>query len=406
VHIYLEKLASSTLFESYVLNEVNQSPPARECSDIYYGNNGEDCDPSRNSKKRCKSFYGCRNNKCTYAHIGSQCSLDTDCDLNDPLLGAVRCVNNICIKPRYNGQFCSHDRHCFGGSCQNSLCAGRKLGTACEPQKLVQCDQNLYCDLYTKKCENQLNLGDQCSYFGENNEGDWGIEQGSNYMITCKGGLKCSGPYGRKACLQWRSGEVGSPCNWDRDGSSSCRFGLFCGYDSRCSNLMNIYPSFACIGSPRNCTFAENEDCICNAGTKIGTCKSTADFDKCGFNKVAQEYRDCFQRNNCAYEKNFFTSWLLDSVDRESCGGKNCGHLLRGVMCCAFEKYRREKFSQYAVGPLGCSNNAGTVVLVILSVICVTGLIVVSIAIALGIVGVVIWKKRKQQDQNAFQNIE
>lgn len=41
----------------------NQPPPVRQCDASYYGNNGESCD---GNLRKCKWFYVCKNNKCTY----------------------------------------------------------------------------------------------------------------------------------------------------------------------------------------------------------------------------------------------------------------------------------------------------------------------------------------------------
>jgi len=205
-----------------------------------------------------------------------------------------------------------------------------------------------------KKCERQLGEGDYCTYFGENNDDESKIEQGSNFMVICKGGLKCMGPYQRKACFQYRNGDVGTPCSWERDRSQACKFGLVCGFDGKCGNYLEMYPSYQCNGSPKNCTFAGDEGCICDGALK-SVCKKTSDATQCGFNKVATDYRNCLARFNCAYEKNFLNSWTLDIFDRDSCMGKNCGNLARNLMCCAFDKYNTERYSYYQIGPLGCN---------------------------------------------------
>jgi hypothetical protein len=48
-----------------------------------------------------------------------------------------------------------------------------------------------------------------------------------------------------------------------------------------------MYPSYLCNGAPRNCSYDENEDCICDGSPTNPQCKKTTDLYKCGFNKVA-----------------------------------------------------------------------------------------------------------------------
>jgi len=286
---------------------------------------------------------------------------------------------------------------------KKNVCAGKLFGDSCDPKMLVQCNQGLYCDVFTNKCERQLGEGDFCSYFGENNDDESRIAQGSNFMVVCKGGLKCMGPYQRKACFKYRAGDVGYPCNWDRDRNQACKFGLVCGFDGKCGNYFDVYPSYQCNGAKRNCTFAGDEGCICDSSPNSATCKKTTDVTQCGFNRVANEYRDCLSRNNCAYEKNFLLSWTLDVFDGDSCMGKNCGGLSRTLMCCAFEKYNTERYSYYQIGPLGC-NISGILITLLIVFLFIVFVSIAIIVILGGVIGFLLWKNKK--DTNEFQNIE
>jgi hypothetical protein len=54
---------------------------------------------------------------------------------SDPLFGGVRCIENRCTLPRYNGFKCDDDRECYSGLCADGnnlflnidICFGKKL---------------------------------------------------------------------------------------------------------------------------------------------------------------------------------------------------------------------------------------------------------------------------------------
>jgi hypothetical protein len=93
----------------------------------------------------------CRDGVCKKAHVGATCKVDTDCFAYNPLYGGTRCVENKCIKPRYNGYGCSNPRHCWSNECNFGRCSGLPYGAACDPTKLVSCVSFLpYCNSGTR----------------------------------------------------------------------------------------------------------------------------------------------------------------------------------------------------------------------------------------------------------------
>lgn len=239
----------------------------------------------------------------------------------------------------------------------NGFCSGKKEGEDCDAKNLAECDKGLYCSLRLGKCVKQLRTLSVCNDYVYQND----IPQGANYNVICPGGQVCMGPYNEtQLCRPYRNGPLGSPCNWYRDGDDGCEFGLRCSRRRSVCIAPNVdYPTYACQGSPRNCSFAEGESCICQEGsTTVGTCRTRTDAVKCDENKAMNDYRECMRDNNCPYEKNFVFSFLIDPLDKKTCLGKYCGLLARKYLCCAASLYRRIKFSPSSSGVLKCDELA------------------------------------------------
>jgi len=337
----------------------------------------------------------CRNNRCVSAGIGSSCETDTDCFSSNPQFGGTRCVNKRCIKPRYNGFGCSDNKHCYGDKCSGGVCSGIPYGQSCDPSKL-SCEYGLYCSSDSLKCEFQRNEGDYCGDYFNSDKPENLLNEGSNFMIICKGGLKCSGEKFRKYCIRWRAGMEGSPCNRDRDGSTGCRFGLTCGENSWvCGNYIDMYPTYPCIGSTKNCTFSDEEDCICENGK--GTCKRTSSMFKCNYIEVANQYRDCVEKNNCPFERNLLLTWELSALDSDTCIGRNCAGNIIQSMCCGFAEYSNIKYSGAQIGTLNCGNNLGPIIVIVLLFIFFGFVAIIAIFIIIAVALFFIMRKKKKQ---------
>jgi len=263
-----------------------------------------------------------------------------------------------------------------------------------------------------KKCEFQKEQGEYCSDFiGEERQGDNTIPIGSNFNVICMGGLKCSGPPQNRYCIPWKQGYEGTPCNRNRDGDDTCRFGLRCsGQRQICVNDAEDSPSWPCPGSPRNCTYENEEECVCSQGR--GTCLRVYELQKCNFNEAANKYRDCISLNNCAYERIPLLAMELNSLDPETCIGRYCSEDVLKTVCCGYEKFTKERYSPANMPPMCTTGNPGLAVFLVLFFLCLgaIALVVIFIVVALVIYFVV---KRKGANgdgiystKSEFQSLE
>lgn len=209
---------------------------------------------------------------------------------------------------------------------------------------------------------------------------------------------------GTQVCRPYRNGPLGSSCNWNRDGNEACEFGLVCSQTRGVCEVPNTqYPTFGCQGSPRNCSFAAGETCICDEGTSVGTCKTRTDRVKCDLNAAMNEYRKCMTVNNCPYEKNYLFSFLIDTIDKKTCLGYYCGEIARKYLCCALPAYRRIKWSQASSGVLNCDaapSNGGAVAIafLIIFLLCCGAASLVAIG-----VGLYFFIKNRQSKYQSFE---
>lgn len=99
----------------YKESRINAPP---YCEKVTYGGPGDPCDPSPRSSQRCKAFLACTRREgkyvCVNGHVGAYCQANEDCygyatSSYPTRRGYVRCVNERCIIPRYNGYPCDHD---------------------------------------------------------------------------------------------------------------------------------------------------------------------------------------------------------------------------------------------------------------------------------------------------------
>lgn len=77
-----------------------------QCTNVTYSLEGESCD---GNMKKCKIFTVCNQTEsiCRKGSIGDYCLTNSDCFLSGGTVEGIRCVQNKCIRPRYNGFVCS-----------------------------------------------------------------------------------------------------------------------------------------------------------------------------------------------------------------------------------------------------------------------------------------------------------
>jgi len=304
--------------------------------------------------------------------MGTDCKEDADCF--GSTMAGTRCVNNVCIKPRYNGLGCSNDRHCYSGQCSGGRCSGMALGFMCDPDK-VSCNQGLYCSATTSTCTPQLGLGDYCSDYKTTNY------HGSNWNVICKGGLKCSGPPQNEYCISYKTGLKGTPCNAQMDGDDSCKFGLTCSRRRRiCVDMGEDIISWRCNGSPVNCTYENEEMCICSR-PGVGACQKVFELysPKCNFDAAANKYRDCIAENNCAFEPSTVGGMEINVLDRETCIGKFCGGEVLSAVCCGYQGFVAFRYSPANMPPYCSNSNPALAVFLVLFFLCLGSIALIAI---------------------------
>ena len=95
----------------FILLNLILSVLLQTCSNVKYGTIGSQCELGTNSTRKCKMFLTCVNNHCKTSHISSVCKNDQECYLNSLNEAGIKCVENRCIKKRYNCQSCSVNEH-------------------------------------------------------------------------------------------------------------------------------------------------------------------------------------------------------------------------------------------------------------------------------------------------------
>lgn len=368
----------------------------RECTPVHYGNRGDSCD---GVKRKCKNFYMCKNGECTYSNLGRACEKNEDCFLHDTRGEGVRCVEKICVKPRYNGYSCNHNGECFGQKCEGNVCVGAKEGETCDPATTVRCDKGLYCSTQTKKCVKQLTTGQPCNDFDAGFAGN----AGSNFNVICTGGLKCMGAVNHKSCIKFRDGKVGEPCNYEVDKDDECEYGLHCDPKrNQCVSNANLGETFACKGADRNCSVTEHEQCVCHHETDKPHCVSTLNRH-CDLFAALNKWRDCASAHNCPFDSNPEEAFLLDTIEPNTCMGKYCSQISKEYLCCAHEPHRRNKYSQVSVGPLGCDHGSpgGVVVVLLILFAIIAGGVLILVSI-----GLVYYLKFYSPEKSKFESLE
>lgn len=219
------------------------------------------------------------------------------------------------------------------------------------------------------------------------------------------------GPTGAKACISYRSGKVDSPCSWNREGNDDCEFGLVCNVDTRKCQSTRQYPKYTCLGV-QNITNTlcdvMGQDCICpaNSATNVPpTCKTTSNMMQCDYDGFRRKYRDCMVANNCAYEKNFGLSVMVDALSRNTCMGRNCGQLARDYICCAFNGYSGDPQSWGDLTPYSCP---GTNPLTVIGVIVLVLFLIIFTTVVIGgtLGGLAYFYYRTKTKADPFQRLE
>ena len=117
------------------------------------------------------------------------------------------------------------------------------------------------------------------------------------------------------------------------------------------------------------------------------------------------KYRNCLQKFECPFERNFMFSMVASAFETKSCTGKYCGAIIREYLCCALSTHTSFSYSWAEVKPLGCStletNNYGPLV----AVVVVLFLLFVAIGIAIvSAIGIFIYIK--QTNNAGFEELK
>jgi len=386
-------------------------PLAPNCNKVTYGGVGDECDPSPSSSKRCKAFLTCtrRDGKyiCVEGHVGAYCQANEDCygyatDSFPVRRGYVKCVNERCIIPRYNGYRCNHNDQCHSGVCKNGICDGFGLGETCDPALPAQCKKGLYCSYKRRICIEQLKLGSSCDDFEGWDDNRWNennVPVGSNFYVMCEAGTKCLGRMNQRTCKRYHYLKDGEQCEDD----NQCLWGSSCQgiTDKKCAPRTSRW-QIPCNGSPRNCSVVDSESCLCKEDGETGVCVKRWD-SKCDTQAYYQRWRDCWEKNGCPlyHESEIFISWTTDVFSKSTCMGSKCGHIAKEFLCCGIKTQYSEKLNWAHLGPLDCGLTGGQIALVVLGTLGFGLLFIILIAAA--IVGLIIWKKRRDA---AFERLE
>lgn len=361
------------------------------CSDIYYGREGEECVPG-NSKRQCKQFLICNNNYCREGFPSSSCVKDTDCIFGSPLEEGVKCVKGLCLKRRYAGFTCSQNEECYTEECKGGICTGKKLGESCNPLLPITCEKEHYCSFKDKVCKPQKKENEDCADYEPLEERL--IPAGSNYMIICPGGTKCT------RTLNSTQTPICKRIYYAKEGEA-------------CTSIDDCYLQHSCVGGickkdqifkpcgASNCT--ENEECLCN-NNGPPSCKAVS--NKCSLSDTLRRWTDCWSDNNCKWQRNPYNTMLTEVFLKETCMGQLCSDIAKEYFCCLFNGWDFTHYSKAYSTPLGCASSGWVIAFV---VILLAAFVLVTFAGFVGI-GYYMWKHtyvtgHHNQSNTSFEKI-
>jgi len=90
---------------------------------------------------------------------------------------------------------------------------------------------------------------------------------------------------------------------------------------------------------------------------------------------------------------------LTEMFQRETCMGQNCAHIPRAALCCRNSGYDYTPYSTAYLGPVQCSSSSALVAFIVIVVL----ILIASIAVSATILGVWLWKRRRNA---SFETLE
>jgi hypothetical protein len=130
-------------------------------------------------------------------------------------------------------------------------------------------------------------------------------------MIMCEGGSQCLNQgrrNGNFTCTRIGHVDLEGDCTKETDclpPVSNC-------VEGKCKP--EVIRDRYCPGLPKNCSRLES--CVCGESGKENSCLPAQ--NQCSDYKIFKEWRDCWELNNCPYEKNIFTALLTDPFQKQT----------------------------------------------------------------------------------------
>jgi hypothetical protein len=215
----------------------------------------------------------------------------------------------------------------------------------------------------------------------------------------CVAGTKCLGKLGERKCKKYHYLKDGEECQDD----SQCQWRSRCSgtIEKKCAPRGSVY-EIPCLGSERNCSSVDGESCLCKDDGETGICVKQWD-SHCDMSSSYQKWRNCWEKSGCPlyHESEIFISWTTEVFSKSTCMGRACGHIAKEILCCGMRNTQQTKLSWTYIGPLNCGLTSSQIALVVLGSLGL-GLMCVII-IASTVVGLIIWKKRRDA---AFERLE
>eukprot|EP01100_Stratorugosa_tubuloviscum_P012600 TRINITY_DN6022_c0_g2_i1.p1 TRINITY_DN6022_c0_g2~~TRINITY_DN6022_c0_g2_i1.p1 ORF type:complete len:383 (-),score=142.77 TRINITY_DN6022_c0_g2_i1:179-1327(-) len=342
-------------------NNFNKKEISESCGNFSCSWIDDECDSNFASlttaptgNKPCAQGLYCVNKTCIANNEGQKCAYDNDC------YGGTSCIQDICDYYRYANDECDDSKYCYGNMlCKEGVCVGLTEGTPClYNNEAGECEFNYYCSNYT--CTKQSQPEGNCDTDEQCVQGCFCLEGTCKVLYNSTEGKSCSDTFSRECEIDLRC--VNGKCtsfdqkNPDDDKCESSTPGCTC-------SCLQTYGEFVCI---ENLGFEDS----CN--TKLN------------------DMYECSNNYNCSTK----SVWDDNSCIYIHCKSKT--ENLATCVCSQIDEIYKDCY-YYPVGD--CSSNS----LSVGAIIAITIIVIVSVALIVGIIGFVIYK-RKAADYEQIDN--
>ncbi|KAJ6226516.1 hypothetical protein M0813_10734 [Anaeramoeba flamelloides] len=300
----------------------NKGLECYNCETVAYKKENEQCNPLNNELCYANLFCNPISNMCAKDNTGSNCTNGNEC------YGGI-CSNGKCSLIKDNGDDCSTSQECHSRNCFNQHCSGTPEGWKCDPSipNDNQCNQGLYCNSITAKCESQLKEGEECAshlkpYYTQSKS-------------ICQSGYVCDpqdANFEKGYCKRIWSSKLNENCG----SSLVCEKGLAC-QDFKCTNdFTNCdQKSFFCpLGYY----------CNCNSNQNNGTCVQYSNDKNC--QEISMEFLDCLQLHDCKFR---------NDMPNGVCMYENCKELADDLECCKKKTFSKTYYLNNQINCEACS---------------------------------------------------